>query len=139
MLCAYTYCSTILLFVNIHTHRELGLFLVSFECGFLMRLINYYFIFCTRLFYLKRGAFIQLLLCLECGVFIRIHYFFSTLVFVISSQSQIPTYYPLREKNIMNRVKNKKNCMFLWEKKIYLYHHSANTPHPGTLCSEYFS
>ena len=137
MLCAYTYCSTILLFVNIHTHRKLGLLLVSSECGFLTRLINYYFIFCTRLFYLKRGAFIQLLLCLECAVFIRMHYFFLNFSFCyflsVSDTNVLPS---AGEKNIMNRVKN---CMFLWEKNIYLYHHSANTPHSTALCSEYFS
>ena len=75
MLCAYTYYSMLLPFVNIPTHRELGLFLVSFECSFLTRLINYFLIFSIRIFYLKRGAFIHLLLCLECGVFTRIHHF----------------------------------------------------------------
>ena len=104
MLCAYTYYSMILRFVNIRTHSELGLFLVSFECGFLTGLINDSFIFCTRMFYLKRGAFIHLLLCLECGVFTRIHHFlsFNFCYFLSVSDTNVP---PPVGKKIMNRVK----------------------------------
>ena len=93
MLCAYTYYRMLLRFVNIRTHRELGLFLVSFECGFLTGLINYSFIFSTRIFYLKRGAFIHLLLCLECGVFTQIHHFsqFQFLLFSLNRRYQRTT------------------------------------------------
>ena len=91
---------------------------ILLSAPFLTGIINYAFIPQHKILLFEKGYIYTFIVCLECGVFFRIHDFLSASVLVVFSQSYIPMHYSLRKKNIMNRVKIKK-CMFLRKKLLY--------------------